>query len=91
MKKFIQNFILLSGMLLIITGCSFKSLPVDINTAATDHSLWYYVVTICLSIYEVLVRVIPTIANNSIIHWILKLLTWLSNVLNVTKSVNKTP
>lgn len=43
------------------------------------------VLSIILGIYEVLVRVFPSIGNNSIIHFIIEALRWLSNFLNNEK------
>lgn len=52
-----------------------------------DH--WKLIITVIVSIYEVLVRLIPTVANISIIHIIIEFLKWLSDTLNIKKNVKK--
>lgn len=49
----------------------------------TTH--WQLIVAIIVGVYEVLVRVIPTVGNISILAKIIALLKWLSDSLNRTK------
>jgi hypothetical protein len=46
---------------------------------------WHLILGIILGIYEVVVRVIPTVANISILNIIVQLLSWLNEHLNATK------
>jgi hypothetical protein len=46
---------------------------------------WHLILGIILGIYEVVVRVIPTVGNISILNIIIQLLDWLNTHLNVTK------
>lgn len=46
---------------------------------------WKIVISIILGIYEVLVRFIPTVGTWSILSWIIKLLQWLSDMLDNRK------
>lgn len=46
---------------------------------------WVSIISIILGIYEVLVRAIPSIGNNSAIHKVFEFLKWLSGILNVKK------
>jgi hypothetical protein len=50
-----------------------------------DSGVWPYVIAAILAVYDVLVRLIPTIKNVSIIHSIIEFLLWISNKLNVQK------
>lgn len=45
------------------------------------------VLTIILGIYEVIARVIPSVGNNSILHFIIELLRKLSELLNRKKNL----
>lgn len=46
---------------------------------------WHLIIGIIVGIYELFVRLIPTVANLSLIKIIIDLLKWLSDNLNVTK------
>jgi len=46
---------------------------------------WHVIVAIILGLYEVIVRIIPTVGNISLLHLIITVLQWLSDHLNVTK------
>ena len=46
---------------------------------------WHLVVGIILGVYEVIIRLIPTVKNYSLLGIIVNLLQWLNDNLNVTK------
>ena len=46
---------------------------------------WHLVVGIILGLYEVIIRLIPTVKNYSLLGIIVNLLQWLNDNLNVTK------
>jgi len=46
---------------------------------------WHIIVAIVAGVYEVLVRIIPTVKNYSFIGKIIEILLWLSNFLNRKK------
>lgn len=46
---------------------------------------WHVIVAIILGLYEVIVRIIPTVGNISLLNIVIQLLTWLNTHLNVTK------
>jgi hypothetical protein len=46
---------------------------------------WHLAVAILVGIYEVLIRLIPTVKNYSLLKIIIDLLKWLSDHLNTTK------
>lgn len=49
------------------------------------HTLWAIIVPIIAGLYEVIVRIIPTVKNYSVIGKIIEILLWLSNFLNNKK------
>jgi hypothetical protein len=49
------------------------------------HIIWTIVVPIIAGLYEVIVRIIPTVQNYSFIAKIIDILLWLSNFLNNKK------
>lgn len=48
---------------------------------------WQLVIALIIGLYEVIIRVIPTVGNYSLLKIIIDLLKWLSEHLNVTKKV----
>jgi hypothetical protein len=49
------------------------------------HIVWAVVVPIIVGLYEVIVRIIPTVGNYSFIGKIIEILKWLSDFLNNKK------
>lgn len=49
------------------------------------HIIWSIVVPIIAGLYEVIVRIIPTVKNYSIIGKIIEIILWISNFLNNKK------
>lgn len=86
MKKLIVLIVFavlcLIGIAMIMMGCSTLkgAIPVD------GSSVLYLIVLAVLSIYEVIARLIPTVADISLISWIIKFLKWLSDALNNRKT-----
>jgi len=46
---------------------------------------WQIVIAIIVGLYEVIVRIIPTVGNKSLLKIIIDLLKWLSDHLNISK------
>lgn len=46
---------------------------------------WHLLVALLVGLYEVIVRLIPTVGNYSLLKIIIDLLKWLSDHLNNTK------
>ena len=46
---------------------------------------WQIVIAIIVGLYEVVVRIIPTVGNKSLLKIIIDLLKWLSDHLNISK------
>lgn len=49
------------------------------------HIVWAIVIPIIAGLYEVIVRIIPTVKNYSFIGKIIEILLWISNFLNNKK------
>lgn len=49
------------------------------------HIIWTIIVPIVAGLYEVIVRIIPSVKNYSFIGKIIEILLWLSNFLNNKK------
>ena len=71
---------------------SVDTVQVNVSTVAgktekkmTLDEILAYVGLVVTSLYEFLIRVIPTTSNSSILHLILKALLWISSLLNVKK------
>ena len=70
--------------LLLLSGCTvIHSLE---NAAAGATSTLKLIVLAVLAIYEVIIRLIPTVGNYSIIGWIVTFLKWLSDTLDRKKA-----
>jgi hypothetical protein len=86
MKKLFKFFLSLLTVACILVACT---LIVDADTVISTpipSSIWSYVVGILLAIYEIVVRIIPSVANISVIHWLITILKWLDDHLNNTKT-----
>lgn len=46
---------------------------------------WVSIISLLVGIYEVIVRAIPSVGNNSAIHKVFEFLKWISDFLNVKK------
>jgi vacuolar-type H+-ATPase subunit I/STV1 len=88
MKRFFNFFFTLLGLVVFLVVCAFStndSLTVVRSAAAIP---WHYIIAGLLALYEIIVRLIPSVANISIIHWIVEFLKWLDTLLtrNISKS-----
>ena len=69
---------------IIVSSCSGQ----QISTATgLPLELAHYVILGLLAIYEIIVRIIPTVANYSIVAFIIKILKWLSDATNREKTL----
>ena len=88
MKQFFAFFFWLVSALVFLVACN------DLLTTSGPHSLstvtipWHYIIAGLLALYEIIVRLIPSVANISIIHWIIEFLKWLDSLLTRNKSVS---
>ena len=73
-----KNLILLIALVLV---CSFA--PAEPGPFKVT---WYLVIGIVVGVYEVIVRLIPSVGQNGIIGKIIDILKWLSDFLNNRKS-----
>lgn len=86
MKKLFKFFLSLLTVAFILVACTLIVAADTVVSTPIPSSIWSYVVSILLAIYEIVVRIIPTVANISVIHWIITILKWLSDHLNNQKS-----
>jgi hypothetical protein len=56
------------------------------NATGLPLDLAHYVILGILAIYEIIVRLIPTVANYSLVAFVIKILKWLSDATNREKS-----
>lgn len=72
-------------MLLLLTALLMFAFP-QVETAPTLwHIIWSIIIPIVAGLYEVIVRIIPTVKNYSVIGKIIEILLWLSNFFNNKK------
>lgn len=73
----------------IFMMCLFFSFAVVLLGQVTDAESvklsWHTIVAFIAGIYEVIVRLIPTVKNYSWVGKIIEILQWLSNFLNLRK------
>jgi hypothetical protein len=86
MRTFILIFTLIIGLLLFLNGCLVNI--IDDSTAnatavPSDPSMLKLVALALLVVYEVVVRVVPSVGDYSIVSWVIKLLKKVSDTLNV--------
>ena len=84
--KTIKLYILaILTFLLFFAGC-IVSISVDNNTIVpAEPSVLKLISIAVLSLYEVVVRVVPSVGDYSVISWIIKALKKVSDTLNVSK------
>jgi hypothetical protein len=56
-----------------------------INRVSTDPSTLKLVALALLAVYEVVVRIVPSVGDYSVVSWFIKLLKKVSDTLNITK------
>jgi hypothetical protein len=86
MKLFFNFFFTLFGLVVFLVVCAFStndSIAIVRSAAAFP---WHYIIAGLLALYEIIVRLIPSVANISIVHWIVEFLKWLDSLLTRNKS-----
>ena len=63
----------------------FQVIPDPAQPVNVWHLIWTIIVPIVAGLYEVIVRIIPSVKNYSFIGKIIEILLWLSNFLNNKK------
>jgi len=56
-----------------------------VSTTADDPSLMKLIAAGILGVYEIIVRLVPSVGDYSIISWFIKFLKKVSDTLNITK------
>ena len=83
MKAYKLILIAILTFLLFFAGCM-VNISVDNNTIVPDEPSMIKLISIAvLSIYEVVVRVIPSVGDYSVVSWIIKCMKKVSDTLNV--------
>jgi hypothetical protein len=75
-----------NGCIVNIVGDPAAAASDAINRVSTDQpSLVKLIAVSVLGIYEVIVRLIPSVGDYSVVSWIIKFLKKISDTLNITK------
>jgi hypothetical protein len=88
MRTIILIFTLIIAFLLFFNGCIVNIVgdPGAAAAAAGDQpSVVKLVALALLAVYEVVVRVVPSVGDYSAVSWIIRILKKVSDTLNVTK------
>ena len=92
MRTFILIFTLIIAFLLFFNGCIVNIIGDTaagtdaINRVSTDApSVFKLVALALLAVYEVVVRVVPSVGDYSLVSWFIGILKKISDTLNVTK------
>jgi len=80
--KFSSIVRLLGMMLIFVALCSFYQDPTQPEPI---HFTWKLIIALVLGLYDVVVRLIPTINDWSWLSWIVKLLNFLNEFFNRKK------
>ena len=75
-----KNLILLITLVLVCSFAPVEPVPFKVT--------WYLVIAFVVGVYEVIVRLVPTVGQFGILGKIIEILNWLSNFLNRKKSTN---
>lgn len=89
MKTIKLIILALVTFLLFFAGCMVQivsTAPAAASATAADPSLIKLIAGAVLGIYEVVVRIIPSVGDYSIVSWLIKALKKVSDSLNITKS-----
>jgi len=85
MKTIKLYIIAILTFLLFFAGCM-VTISVNNNTIVPEEPSMIKLISIAvLSVYEVVVRVIPSVGDYSVVSWIIKALKKISDTLNVKK------
>jgi hypothetical protein len=89
MKTFYIILACIFCFLLFFNGCIVNIVGVPAATAAAtatdDQSLIKLITVGILAVYEVVVRIVPSVGDYSVVSWMIKLLKKVSDTLNITK------
>jgi hypothetical protein len=86
MKWFFRFFFLLASALALLVSCNDLMSTPNPNHLSSAAIPWHYIIAGLLALYEIIVRLIPSVANISIVHWIIEFLKWLDSLLTRNKS-----
>lgn len=85
MKKFFSIFVLMAG-LLFASASILLAQSAGANAPAASSTLSAgTVISAVLVVYEAVIRLVPTVRNNSLIHSVISILASISDFLNVKK------
>lgn len=85
MKKIFFILFLELVCIFLLIACSSISIP-GLNSAGSgDPSIWSFVLALVLALYEIIIRLVPTVGNYSFVHTIIRFLKWISDNLNNKK------
>ena len=72
--------------LLFFAGCIVQIVSFQPSPAASAPSTLQLISLVVLGIYEVVVRVVPSVGNYSVVSWFITALKFVSDKLNATKN-----
>lgn len=85
--KTLKLFIILTLIfMLFFAGCAISVTVNDPVIPANQPSLIKLIAVGILGVYEIIVRLVPSIGDYSVVSWIIKALKKVSDTLNVTRS-----
>jgi hypothetical protein len=88
MRTIILIFTLLIAFLLFFNGC-IVNIVGDVQTrqclVSTEPSLIKLIAVGILGVYEIVVRLVPSVGDYSAVSWIIRILKKVSDTLNVMK------
>ena len=88
MRTIILIFTLIIAFLLFFNGCIVNIVGDPAAAApapAAEPSVLKLVALALLAVYEVVVRIVPSVGDYSVVSWFIGLLKKISDTLNVTK------
>jgi hypothetical protein len=85
MRTFILIFTLILAFLLFFNGCIVNIVGDVTSPVPADPSTLKLVALALLAVYEVVVRVVPSVSDYSVISWFIGILKKVSDTLNITK------
>lgn len=85
MKKSKLSLLIFVGLIIVTLLCACHTANLTLTGSGNDPSTLKLILLALLALYEVIVRLIPTVSNLSIVGWVIKFLKWLSDALNREK------
>ena len=85
MRTFKLALILTLIFILFFAGCVISITLNDPVIPADQPSLIKLIAVGILGVYEIIVRIVPSVGDYSAVSWVIKLLKKVSDTLNVTK------